>query len=252
MRLTVFSILTAAFAAGCHGDADHAHGTRAEPMTEVALAMPIAAGKTDAWRDALHDLTGPRYDEYESSRRRFGLTSQVTFLQRTPMGDFAVIHMTGPDVHRSFHAMSESQDEWDVRWRELTKDLHGVDFATGERVYPKVVPLLATGAADADGRPFLFLAPLGGDTDALRALAAELRGPRAAEYRASRERLGVQREEVYLEHTAMGDAAVFYWRAADPLASLAALEASSDPFDRWLRPVLPIIQRNELAGEYPH
>ena len=84
--------------AACH--AAHHTPPPAAPLTEAAIAVPIAPGKTAAWQAALEDLLGPRYAEYDASRRRYGLTSQTTFLQRTPMGDFAVIHLTGEVAHR--------------------------------------------------------------------------------------------------------------------------------------------------------
>jgi hypothetical protein len=214
------------------------------PVTELGIAVPIAPGKTDAWRAALEELTGPRRDEYASSRRRFGLTSQTTFLQRTPMGDFALIHLTGPDVHAAFHRMSSSRDAWDVKWRELTLDLHGVDFAKGERVLPKVAPAFGMDTGDGTGTPFMFLAPLGaGGADRVRAIARTVTGDKHAEYVRARRRAGVHREAVFLESTAMGDAVVVYWLADDPPAALRVLAASGDAFDTWLR--------RELAAAHP-
>jgi hypothetical protein len=235
-------------------------------MTEVGIAVPIAPGKTAAWRRSIEELTGPRYPEYEASRKRFGLTAQTTFLQQTPMGDFAVIHLTGPDVHAAFHAMSNSPDPWDVSWREMTTNLHGMDFNQGERVFPKVSFAYSMESGDTTGaQQFMFLAPLGKDGAArLQVLAPQLMGPRHDEYVRARSAIGIRREAVFLEHTAMGDAAVFYWLADDPKASLQKLASSTDPFDVWLRgeaekthPIAlaqlgEIISRNELIGEYPH
>lgn len=265
------SVLLVAIAVlpACHGPGPaHGGGEPAAPrteavLTEAAIAVPIAPGQTAAWQSALEELLGPRYAEYEASRRRFGLTSQTTFLQATPMGDFAVIHMTGPDVHASFHAMSKSQDSWDVKWRELTLSLHGVDFAEGERVMPKVAPAYSMDSG-VGGRPFMFLAPLGaGGADRLRAVAREVMGGRHADYVRARARIGVRREAVFLESTAMGDAAVFYWVADDPVASLGKLAASTDPFDAWLRreaeqahpialaEIAKIASGNKLIAQYP-
>ncbi len=251
----------------CHDGHGHDHAVAPPaPITELGIAVPIAPGKTAAWQAALVDLTGPRYAEYESSRRRFGLTSQTTFLQSTPMGDFALIHLTGPDVHASFHAMSSSHDAWDVKWRELTLDLHGMDFAKGERVMPKVAPAFSMESGDsAHAKPFMFLAPLApGAADRIRAMTADVTGARHADYVRARSAIGVRREAVFLESTAMGDAIIVYWLADDPTASLAQLAASTDPFDRWLRdevaPLHPIpldtittiASRNTLVGQYPH
>ena len=264
-KLVAFVLLLAA----CHHDHHHAAAPPTEaatsaPLTEAGIAIPIAPGKTDAWEAALHELTGPRYSEYETSRRRFGLTSQTTFVQKTPMGDFALIHMTGADVHASFHAMSTSQDPWDVKWRALTQSLHGVDFAQGERVTPAIVPLYSM-EGSAGGTPFMFLAPLGSDGAArLQALAKELATTRHADYVRARTALGIHREAVFLETSAQGEAAVFYWLADEPVASLRALAASRDPFDVWLRDqlagvhpipfdaIVAIASANTLVGQYPH
>lgn len=234
-------------------------------ITEIGIAVPISPGKTAAWKTALEELLGPRYAEYESSRARFGLTSQTTFLQRTPMGDFALIHLTGPDVHASFHAMSSSKDAWDVKWRELTLDLHGMDFAKGERVVPKVVLAFSMESGDLAGaKQFMFLAPLApGAKDRLRAIAGDVMGNRHPDYVRARTAIGVRREAVFLESTAIGDAMVVYWLAEDPAASLNLLAVSSDPFDRWLRgeveklhpipldSIIEIASGNTLIAQYP-
>lgn len=268
LGLTAIAIFTA-----CHGGHGHGSGQGSEParasaapVAELGIAVPIAPGKTVAWQAALEELLGPRYAEYEASRRRYGLTSQTTFLQHTPMGDFALIHLTGPDVHASFHAMSSSQDPWDVKWRELTLDLHGMDFARGERVFPKVEAVYTMESGDASGaRPFMFLAPL--DRDALarfRALSREVMGARHGAYVRARTQIGVRREAVFLESTPQGDAAVFYWLADDPVESLRLLAASTDPFDVWLRGeagslhpigldmIASIASSNALVAQYPH
>lgn len=256
----------------CHGGHGAGQGSNVPvkphaeaAVSEIGIAVPIAPGKTMAWQAALADLIGPRYAEYDTSRRRYGLTSQTTFLQQTPMGDFALIHLTGPDVHASFHAMSQSQDPWDVRWRELTHDLHGMDFAEGDRVLPKVEPAYSMESGEPSGaRPFMFLAPLAPASVArFRAMAGELMGDRHAEYVRARARIGVRREAVFLETTANGQAAVFYWLADDPIASLKQLSTSTDPFDVWLRgeagrahpigldTLAAIAAQNTVVAQYP-
>lgn len=231
-------------------------------LTEAAIAVPIRAGKTADWQHALEELTGPRYAEYEASRTRYGLTSQTTFVQQTPMGDFALIHLTGPDVRRSFHAMSTSQDPWDVEWRKMTQDLHGMDFA--RTAPPDVEPLFATSDTEPPrGEMFMFVAPVA-DVAGLQRIAAELRGPRHDAYVAAREQLGIHREAAFLETTGAGNALVVYWRADDPVASLHALAGSHDPFDAWLaeqaarvhplplEQLVAIASHNRLIARYPH
>jgi hypothetical protein len=264
-----------AMVSACHGGhASHGHrhelpgaaeASAHDALAEVAIAIPIAPGKTQAWRDALADLLGPRYQEYDASRRRYGLTSQTTFLQRTPMGDLALIHMTGPDVRATFHAMSTSQDSWDVRWRDLTMNLHGMDFAKGERVFPKIEAAYSMSSDDLVGTvPYMFAAPVSDEgMTQLRAITHQVMGARHADYVRARLQIGVRREVVSLESSMMGNVVVFYWRAADPVSSVRQLATSSDPFDVWLRGVAQgahpveletltrIVSANVLIGEYP-
>jgi hypothetical protein len=236
----------------CHHGGHHAPATpvttSTAPLTEAALAVPIAPGRTEAWKAALEDLLGPRYAEYDGSRKRYGLTSQTTFLQRTPMGDFAVIHMTGADVRASFHAMQTSQDPWDVKWRQMTSDLHGFDFKSGKKIEPDVEPAFAMDDGAAAGAQFMFLAPLG-DVAAFRAMARDLMGAGHADYARARAALGIHREVVFLEVTPRGAAAVFYWRADDPKRALDALAA--DP-SLPIGPIAPIARANTLIAQYPH
>ena len=159
----------------------------------------------------------------------------------------------------------ESQEPWDVQWRQLTRDLHGVDFAKGERVFPRVELAFSMESGAPNGtRPFLFAAPLAPAGAArLRAVAVDLMGARHAEYTASRARMGIQREAVFLEEAAMGDVAVFYWQAADPAASLDRMMASTAPLDKRLRSLAravhpialdslrTIARANILVAQYP-
>jgi hypothetical protein len=237
-----------------------------EIVSELAIAVPIAPGKTEEWRRALENLVGPQYHDYDISRRRYGLTSQTTFVQRTPMGDFALIHLTGPDVHQAFHAMSSSQDPWDVEWRKLTLNLHGIDFAKGTQVFPRVEPLYSMEADDLTGtKPFMFIAPVRHEAiDALRKLTREVMESRKDEYKRARARIGVRREAVFLESADWGDAAVYYWLADDPETSWRAFVVPSDPFESWIRAeesaayavpfdtLTTIASKNALIAQYPH
>ena len=82
-----------------------------------------------------------------------------------------------------------------------------------------------------------FVAPLlPGKTETDRAaMIACWRGDRSTAYEASRRRLGITREAVYIQSTPNGDVAVVYWEAGDVEAAFKGMAASEDPFDRWFR-----------------
>ena len=82
-----------------------------------------------------------------------------------------------------------------------------------------------------------FIAPLlPGKTETDRAAMISCwQGERRGAYEASRRRLGISREAVFIQTTPNGDVAVVYWEADDVEEALKGLAISDDPFDRWFR-----------------
>jgi hypothetical protein len=82
-----------------------------------------------------------------------------------------------------------------------------------------------------------FVAPLlPGKTETDRAAMISCwRGERKDAYEASRRRLGITREAIFIQSTPDGDVAVVYWEADDIERALKHLADSEDPFDRWFR-----------------
>lgn len=82
-----------------------------------------------------------------------------------------------------------------------------------------------------------FIAPLlPGKTETDRAAMISCwQGERRPDYEASRRRLGITREAVYIQSTPGRDVAVIYWEADDVEAALKGMATSDDPFDRWFR-----------------
>ncbi len=68
-----------------------------------------------------------------------------------------------------------------------------------------------------------------------RAFAAELSGPRNAEFAASRAKPGITREQVWMQQTPRGTMPVVYLEADDIRAALGGLSTSGDPFLHWWR-----------------
>lgn len=74
-----------------------------------------------------------------------------------------------------------------------------------------------------------------GKQEAWRRFCQELQGARRTEFEASRRRLGITEEVVWLAHDTTGETAVLLLSAADPERALAGLAVSHTPFDRWFR-----------------
>ena len=74
-----------------------------------------------------------------------------------------------------------------------------------------------------------------GKTATWRGYVAEMLGPRNNEYKESRRRVGLQKEEVWLQSTPMGDFAVVHFECDDPAQVFERLLTSQEPFDQWFR-----------------
>jgi hypothetical protein len=88
-------------------------------------------------------------------------------------------------------------------------------------------------------------------TERDRTFAAELAGPRRAEFEASRARLGITREHVWLQETPQGTMAVVFLEAEDIGGALAGLASSQDPFDQWWHEQIKAIHGIDLTQPLP-
>jgi len=96
-----------------------------------------------------------------------------------------------------------------------------------------------------------FAAPiLPGKADAFRDWM-RLEGERRKEHEASRERLGIGREAVWLQQTPAGDMAIIYMEADDLQAAFAGLATSQEPYDRWSRDTISDVHGIDLTQGFP-
>lgn len=96
-------------------------------MSLFAIAIPILPGKTEAWRQFIAEVNGPRHGEFEASRRRLGIHEQ-TFYQQTPMGDLVIVTLEGNDPQSAFARFGAATDEFTRWFVGQVKELHGVDL----------------------------------------------------------------------------------------------------------------------------
>jgi hypothetical protein len=77
------------------------------------------------------------------------------------------------------------------------------------------------------------------------------RGERRAEYEASRKRLGITREGVWIQPTPDADVVVVVLEAADLQAALAGVSSSPEPFDVWFRDHCRTVHGVDLEAGFP-
>ena len=98
-----------------------------------------------------------------------------------------------------------------------------------------------------------FTAPLlpGKTATAREAMHSCMQGERKAAYDASRQRLGIARESVWIQQTPGGDFAIVYLEADDLQAAFVGLATSQVPFDHWFREHTREIHGIDLEQGFP-
>ncbi len=100
-------------------------------MQCIAFAAPMLPGKTQIDREAMASVQGERKAAYESSRERHGITREAVWVQPTPGGDVAVVYLEADDLPAAFAGLASSQDPFDAWFRDVIREVHGVDLAEG-------------------------------------------------------------------------------------------------------------------------
>lgn len=110
-------------------------------MGTFAIAAPLLPDMTDAWREWIAELQGPRAGEFADFNARIGLTRHAAWLQPMPTGDIVSVLIEGPGVDTFFSTVAASDDKFDIWFRETAQELHGVDFSN-----PPPLPVLSMDA----------------------------------------------------------------------------------------------------------
>jgi hypothetical protein len=108
-------------------------------VPSVAFCVPIIPGKEETDRKSFEDAAGPRREELNASRRRAGITREMVWHQQTPDGTVAVVYLEADDIAASMQALATSADPFDQWFRDVIKDVHGIDLAEGGPPTPELV-----------------------------------------------------------------------------------------------------------------
>lgn len=84
-----------------------------------------------------------------------------------------------------------------------------------------------------------------------REMTACASGERRSEHSASRRRLGITREAVWLQQTPQGDSVTVYLEADDLERAIAGMSTSDEPFDVWFREHLLDVHGVDLREGFP-
>ena len=119
-------------------------------MPTIAFAAPLLPGKTDADREAMTACwNGNRKTEHDASRRRLGITKMAIWIQQTPGGDLAVVHLEADDLEVAGKGMATSDDPFDRWFAEHIRDVHGISVEDGLPPVEQVLNFEATSLASS-------------------------------------------------------------------------------------------------------
>ncbi|WP_329307832.1 ester cyclase (plasmid) [Streptomyces sp. NBC_01260] len=99
----------------------------AEGTRSVTRTVPIRSGKPLAWERLVAELQGSRRREYEASRRRLGITSEVLRVDPRADRDHVIVHFETADPERTRKRWAQSKNPFDQWLRERILDIHGED-----------------------------------------------------------------------------------------------------------------------------
>jgi len=89
-----------------------------------------------------------------------------------------------------------------------------------------------------------------GNTDQWRRWMGELNGPRNAEFRASREQMGVH-ERTFLQQTPHGDLVIVTLEGENPAEAFGRFTQATDPFTQWFLAQVQAIHGIDLRQPMP-
>lgn len=105
-------------------------------MPTVAFTTPVLVGKTELFQRAQAHFVIDRRKEFESSRRRLGITAEQGFLQHTASGDVAIVVFDMADPASMLAGMASSMEPIDVEFRQYLRDVFGIDLTLGPPAAP--------------------------------------------------------------------------------------------------------------------
>ncbi len=107
-------------------------------MANYCFMAPILPGGEEKMRDwAKKRITNN--PDHDRVFREAGISREQVWIQKTPMGDFAVACYDTKDPQRSMEILARSKDPWAVEFRDLLMQAHGFDLTKPMEVNKLVV-----------------------------------------------------------------------------------------------------------------
>jgi hypothetical protein len=223
----------------------------------IAIAVPLAPGMADQLRPIGADVSGSARAAHTESRRALKLTKELGWLQQTPQGDVFILYLEGDDPVEANREFAASDIPYNKAFKERIAPgfaPSGVDFS--QPIPPIYELVFSWDSPDLAGHsgPTQHIASafpiLPGKTEAIRA-GADYINAHIEEHNASRNRLGILRERVFIEHTPEGDLQIAYFEAEDVAGAFQGIATSQEAHDVWFRSFVLGITGVDLSQPLP-
>jgi hypothetical protein len=110
-------------------------------MASIAFMLPIIPGKEETDLQAFEGFAnGEEQQAFEAWHRSHGVQRHAVWHQNTPNGRFAIVLLEADDIQAALGGAATSQEPFDQRFRELVKEVHGIDLASDPP--PEIVPVI--------------------------------------------------------------------------------------------------------------
>jgi Family of unknown function (DUF6176) len=97
-------------------------------VEQICLVIPVQPGHADDAREFMRELEASRKGDYARSEERIGITKEVWFLAAVAGGQAMVAYMETNDFANALRLFSQSQDDFDVWFKQRLADATGVDL----------------------------------------------------------------------------------------------------------------------------
>ena len=96
-------------------------------MSNYCFVSPILPGGEEKMKKWIHDDLSNSAN-HDRVFRQAGVTREQVWIQRTPMGDFAVVSYETSDPGKTFQVLATSTDPWAAKFRDFLSKAHGIDI----------------------------------------------------------------------------------------------------------------------------
>jgi len=106
-------------------------------MEEIVAMFPVLPGKSEALIAFAETISGPRAQEFSDSQTT--VQTESWYLQKTPMGDFCLVHFSAPSIINVFAGLATADDDFCTWYRAQIQDITGIDLANPPSTLPQCI-----------------------------------------------------------------------------------------------------------------